>query len=151
MDPCTCNSAHNVSRCHVCETPVPPLYCDTCCINLCKTCVGEHHLDESKLHIVVPAKHRKSIPRYPKCPEHIAKVCELHCKLCNVSVCVQCVSSKKHMAHDVVDIRSFFEGMTKALQSDLKEFGDMIYPNIKRLHQLSQFRGPIYKFETPRN
>lgn len=77
MDPCTCNSAHNVSRCHVCETPVPPLYCDTCHINLCKTCVGEHHLDESKFHIVVPAKHRKSIPRYPKCPEHIAKVCEL--------------------------------------------------------------------------
>lgn len=110
MDPCTWNSAHNISRCHVCETPVPPLYCDTCRINICKTCVGEHHLDESKLHIVVPVKHRKSIPRYPKCPEHIAKVCELHCKLCNVPVCVQCISSKKHMAHDVVDIRSFFEG-----------------------------------------
>lgn len=38
------------------------------------------------------------------------------------------------MDHDIVDILSFFEGgMTKALQSDLKEFGDMIYPKYQEI------------------
>lgn len=37
------------------------------------------------------------------------------------------------MDHDIVDILSFLEGMTKALQSDLKEFGDMIYPKYQEI------------------
>lgn len=126
MDPR--NSAQDIIRCDQCETPVPPLYCDICHINLCKTCVGNHLLDESKLHIVVPIKHRQPIPSYPKCPEHAAKRCELHCEQCDIPVCVQCVASKKHKAHDVEDISKFLEGRNKALQADLEELGQSIYP-----------------------
>lgn len=127
------NSAQDVIRCDLCETPVPPLYCEICHINLCKVCVGEHLLDESKLHIVVPFKHRQSTPSYPKCQEHATKLCELHCEQCDIPVCVQCVSSKKHKAHDVEDILSYLESRSKALQADLEELGKFIYPKYQEM------------------
>lgn len=136
MDPR--NSAQDVIRCDLCETPVPPLYCGICHINLCKVCVGEHLLDESKLHIVVPFKHRQLIPSYPKCQEHATKLCELHCEQCDIPVCVQCVSSKKHKAHDVEDILSYLEGRNKALQADLEELGKFIYPKYQKIASFFQ-------------
>lgn len=142
-------SLQDVIRCHLCDTPVPPLYCDICHISLCKTCAGEHLLDESKFHIVVPFKHRQSNPKcnYPKCTEHSTKLCELHCEQCNVPVCVQCVSSKKHKAHDVVDILSYYESKHKALQADLEDLGKFIYPK----YQDYALSFPIYKAKLQRN
>lgn len=131
MDPC--NSAQDVVLCHLCETPVPPLYCDICQINLCKTCVGEHILDDSKLHIVVAVKHRQSLLVYSKCPEHTSKLCELHCEQCDIPICVQCVFSKKHKAHDAIDILHFSERKKKALQEDLEELGKTIYPRYQEI------------------
>lgn len=132
MDPR--NSAKDVIRCDLCETPVPPLYCEICHINLCKVCVGEHLLDESKLHIVVPFKHRQSTtPSYPKCHEHTTTLCKLHCEQCGIPVCVQCVLSKKHIAHDVEEILKYLEGRNKALQADLEELGKLIYPRYQEI------------------
>lgn len=131
MDPC--NSAQDVVRCNLCETPVPLLYCDICHINLCKTCVGDHILDESKLHIVVPVKHRQSIPCYSICSEHTSKLCELHCEQCDIPICVQCVFSKTHKAHDAVDISKFVERKKKALQADLEELGKTIHPKYQEI------------------
>ncbi|XP_052683028.1 E3 ubiquitin ligase TRIM40-like [Crassostrea angulata] len=126
-------SAQDVIRCDLCETPVPPLYCDICHISLCKACTGEHILKESKLHIVVPIKHQKSSPIFPKCPEHTAKLCELHCNRCDIPICVQCITSKKHAAHDVIDILNFIEKKNKALQADLEELGKIIYPKYQEI------------------
>lgn len=104
MDPC--NSVQDVVRVHLCDSPGPPLYSDICHIYLCKTCVRDHIFDESKLHIVVPVKHRQTVPMYSKCPEHTSKLCELHC---DIPICIQCVFSKTHKAHDAVDISKFVE------------------------------------------
>lgn len=40
---------------------------------------------------------------YSKCPEHTSKLCELHCEQSDIPICVQCVFSKTHEAHDAVD------------------------------------------------
>ncbi|XP_062589160.1 ras-related protein Rab-11B-like [Saccostrea cucullata] len=70
MDPRT--SAQDVMRCDLCETAVVQIHCDTCLVNLCKTCLGEHLVsDESKKHEIVPFKLRKSAPQYPECTSHI--------------------------------------------------------------------------------
>ncbi|XP_062576111.1 uncharacterized protein LOC134238000 [Saccostrea cucullata] len=49
MEPRTC--VQDVMRCDLCETAVVQMHCDTCLVNLCKACVGEHMIsDESQKH-----------------------------------------------------------------------------------------------------
>lgn len=128
-------SLQDVNRCKLCEAPVPPLYCEICHIHLCKACAGEHILDESKFHIVIPTKHRQiiRITDFPECQIHTTKLCELHCEQCDIPVCVQCVSSKIHKAHYFVNRFSFLEGKRKALQADLEELGNFVYPKYKEV------------------
>lgn len=128
-------SLQDVIRCKLCETPVPPLYCRICHIKLCKACAGEHLLDESKFHIVVPIKHRKSIPKksYPECQIHTTKLCEFHCEQCDNLICVKCISSKKHKTHDVVNILSHLESKTKVIQADIEELEKFIYPTYQKI------------------
>nr|XP_019926959.2 uncharacterized protein LOC105338238 [Crassostrea gigas]XP_034321400.1 uncharacterized protein LOC105338238 [Crassostrea gigas]XP_034321401.1 uncharacterized protein LOC105338238 [Crassostrea gigas] len=128
MDPK--RSAQDVLRCHLCETPVPPLYCDTCSIHLCTTCGGEHLLDESTEHRVVPFKKRGYTS---KCQKHSLKLCELYCAQCDIPICAKCVSSKEHHLHDVLDILSGIESKRNVLQNDLLELEKFIYPKYEEI------------------
>ncbi|XP_052707977.1 E3 ubiquitin-protein ligase TRIM71-like [Crassostrea angulata] len=119
MDPRS--SAQDVVRCDVCDTPVPPLHCDFCQTNLCKACVGDHVLDFSKKHQVVPFQDRRSTIISPNCQKHSLKQCELHCEQCDIPICALCVSSKSHENHEKIDIRSYFETKKHDLQTDLQE------------------------------
>lgn len=111
-------SLQDVIRFNLCETPGPQLYCKICHINLCKSCAGEHLLDESIFHMVVPIKHREWIPKFscPKCQIHLNKLCELHCEQCNIPVCTQCVSSSEHKTHDFEDILSYLESKNRRVR-----------------------------------
>lgn len=113
----------DVLRCQNCETPLPRLYCLLCHILLCKTCVGEHLLDESKTHHAVPIK-QKWYPEYPECPTHSPRQCELFCEECNVPICVMCISTVEHRQHNIC----ILENKMAILESELKEFKDNIYP-----------------------
>lgn len=126
MDPF--QDAQDVIRCHLCESPVPPMHCDLCNLSLCKPCVGEHISDESKEHKVVSFQKRGTTPNYPKCSKHFTQ-CELHCEQCDVPICVHCVSSKTHHAHDVVHILKSFESKKELLQRDLQELKNYIHPS----------------------
>ena len=84
-------SFQDVLRCNVCDTPVPPLCCQQCDKNLCKTCAGYHLLDDTKEHKVVPIK-PKLVPNKPYVSETLAKHCGLYCKHCDNSICVMCFS-----------------------------------------------------------
>ena len=87
MDPR--HSAQDILRCDLCETPVPPMYCDICHIKPVVPCVGVHISDRSKKHEVVPFEERGSTN---KCQKHSNKICELHCEQCNIPVCSRCLS-----------------------------------------------------------
>nr|XP_034334968.1 uncharacterized protein LOC117692070 [Crassostrea gigas]XP_034334969.1 uncharacterized protein LOC117692070 [Crassostrea gigas] len=119
--------AQDVLRCHFCETPGPPMYCDICHIHLCKACVGEHISDESKDHKVVPFKKRGL---NPKCSKHSTQLCELYCEHCVVPICVECVSSREHLGHEQVGILKMLD--TKK-ERDLKELENTIFPKYKEI------------------
>uniref|UniRef100_A0A8W8JKE5 B box-type domain-containing protein n=1 Tax=Magallana gigas TaxID=29159 RepID=A0A8W8JKE5_MAGGI len=109
------------------------MYCEVCHIHLCKDCVEKHFSDSSKVHKVVPLKQYLTTLNYPKCRKHPTRQCELHCEQCDIPVCVQCISSKKHLGHIQVDILKTFESKTEKLQKDLQELEKFIYPKYKEI------------------
>nr|XP_011451877.2 uncharacterized protein LOC105345446 [Crassostrea gigas] len=122
--------AQDVLRCHLCETPGPPMYCDICHIHLCLACVGKHLLDESKEHKVVPFKKRGL---NPKCSKHSTQLCELYCEHCDIPICVECVSSREHLGHEQVGILKMLDTKKKALKRDLQELENIIYPKYQEI------------------
>ncbi|XP_052692445.1 uncharacterized protein LOC128170713 [Crassostrea angulata] len=126
MDPKRC--IQDVLRCDLCDNPAPSMYCDFCNKYLCKPCVGKHLSDLSKEHKVVPFEKRGSTPYYPKCQKHLSKQCELHCKPCDIPICVHCVSSGEHLGHEAVDILIRFESIKEVIHRDLSELENVIYP-----------------------
>eukprot|EP00105_Crassostrea_gigas_P016003 XP_011433205.1 PREDICTED: uncharacterized protein LOC105332344 [Crassostrea gigas] len=122
--------AQDVLRCHLCKTPCPPMYCDICHIHLCKACVGEHLSDESKDHKVVPFKKRVLIP---KCLKHSTQLCDLHCKKCDIPICLECVSSDEHLGHKMVGILKIVENKRENLQRDLQELEFFFYPKYREM------------------
>ncbi|XP_065936720.1 E3 ubiquitin-protein ligase TRIM71-like [Magallana gigas] len=131
MDPRS--TAQDVVRCDVCDTPVPPLHCDFCQTNLCKACVGDHMLDLSKKHQVVPFQDRGSTPNYPICPKHSPKQCELHCEQCDIPICAHCVSSESHKNHKLVDIYTNYQKKREDLQKDLHELKKFLSPKYQEI------------------
>ena len=118
------STSQDLIRCKLCDTPVPPLYCQQCDINLCKTCAGEHLLDDTKEHKVVPIK-QKWNPKNPLCPKHTTKQCDLYCKQCDNPICALCVLSGEHDQHKKMDI---FERKIEKLEKEFRELEHSIYP-----------------------
>ncbi|XP_078320794.1 uncharacterized protein LOC144621433 [Crassostrea virginica] len=125
-------SAQDIVRCDLCETPIPPMCCDICHINLCKVCVGEHLSDRSKEHKVVPFEERGSTINYPKCEKHSPKICELHCKHCNIPICASCVSSGDHDQHKKIDIMKILTRNKELIEKDLQELKNFICPKFQQ-------------------
>nr|XP_022297508.1 tripartite motif-containing protein 2-like [Crassostrea virginica] len=123
MDPQ--HSAQDVLRCDLCDTPVPPMYCDICHIKLCVQCVGVHLSDRSNEHKVVPFEERGSST---KCPKHPTKICDLHCEECDVPICSECVSSGEHLGHKPVKIKQILTSRKEIIKEDLQEIEKYIYP-----------------------
>ncbi|XP_078320330.1 uncharacterized protein LOC144621337 [Crassostrea virginica] len=125
-------SAQDIVRCDLCETPVPPMCCDICHVNLCIACVGVHLSDDSKDHKVVPFHKRGSTINYPKCQKHSPKICELQCKHCNIPICASCVSSGDHEHHKKVDILRILTKKKELIEKDLQELQKLIRPKFQQ-------------------
>ncbi|XP_022309601.2 uncharacterized protein LOC111115232 [Crassostrea virginica] len=130
MDPP--NTAQDIVRCDLCETPVPPMCCDICHINLCIACVGIHLSDDSKDHKVVPFHKRGSTINYPKCQKHPPKTCEVHCKHCNIPICASCFSSGDHDHHKKIDIVEILTKKKELIEKDLQELKKLIRPKFQQ-------------------
>lgn len=123
-------SLQDVLRCHLCETPVPSMFCDICLIHLCKDCVEKHLSGQSGKHTVVPFEKRRSTP---KCINHSLKLSDLYCKQCNIPFCTTCVLSEEHHLHDMINLLKGFESKKGVLQNDLQEFEKSIYPKYQAI------------------
>lgn len=133
MDAESLSNLQDVLRCDICETPVPLLHCGPCRKNLCKTCAGEHILDESSNDHHVVRIRQKWIPNYPECSKHSNKLCEIHCEPCKINICSKCVISGDHQQHKLLDIMESFEAKRKELQDELQELEESILPTYQNI------------------
>ena len=69
-------------------------------VNLCKICAGEHLLDATKEHKIIPIKQKWNPIKY-LCPKvkHTRKLCDLLCKTCDNPICALCNLSSEHDQH----------------------------------------------------
>ncbi|XP_062581400.1 E3 ubiquitin-protein ligase TRIM71-like [Saccostrea cucullata] len=127
MDPRT--SAQDVMRCDLCETAVVQMHCDTCLVNLCRACVGEHMVsDESKKHEVVRFTLRKSTPLYPGCKIHDKQQCTMYCNQCDIPVCDTCLASDQHLGHKLLKILQVLNEKKEKIIKENIELNQIIYP-----------------------
>lgn len=130
MDPRKC--AQEVLRCKLCGTSGPAFYCEVCRFYICASCVGNHLLDESKDHKVVPFERRKFIPIFPTCSKHTPKQCDLHCEQCNIPICTRCVSSYDHLGHKADDIMMTFQRKKRNLTTRSRRTGELLFTKMPR-------------------
>lgn len=130
-------SLQDVVRCNLCETPCPTVHCYTCDIHLCDDCKGEHLLDLSKKHRMIPFKLRllRTI-----CKKHSSKFCERYCEQCNIPICVHCAAAKTHRGHTFFDVVKTFESKKQVLQRDLHELEKIINPKFQDIASSILFR-----------
>lgn len=115
------DSFEDVERCSHCKAPIPIYHCDVCDVNMCRVCVSEHDSNDSKEHKVVALKTLERIAKFDtKCTKHFVTYCNLYCEQCDISVCDECVSSKKHIGHEISKMRKP-EGLIYILQRDLEK------------------------------
>lgn len=127
------STAQDVIRCDPCKKSIAEMHCDTCLVNLCKPCVGEHMSDESKDHKVVKFQSRKSNPIYPYCSVHPKERCEMHCQPCYKPICSACVASEEHKHHKVTQILQIWESKKQDIEKDKSELQSKIAPLYQKM------------------
>ena len=128
------SGAQDVIRCGLCRTSMAQMQCDTCYVNLCKACVGDHMLSEDSMdHRVVRLKIRKSSPVYPCCKPHTNKTCEMYCQACDLPICTECVASGVHKDHRISQIIKILECCKQYIQEDNLELQTQITPLYQKM------------------
>ncbi|XP_061168946.1 E3 ubiquitin-protein ligase TRIM45-like [Saccostrea echinata] len=122
-------TCQDVMRCEMCETAVVQMHCETCRVNLCKPCIGEHiSADLAKPHKIVDFRKRKSSLIYPKCTSHDEEICEMHCNNCDIPVCSNCLVTGKHLGHTFVKVLQFRKDKLDKIIKVETELKEIIYP-----------------------
>lgn len=129
MDPC----AQDMVWCDVCDNNTVEMHCDTCFVNVCKTCVGEHMFDESVDHKIVKFKSRKTTPIYPSCLYHSKERCEMYCTHCDTPICSACVASDKHNGHKISQLLKKCDIMKKDIQKDNEKLRSKLVPFYQKM------------------
>ena len=91
-------------RCENCEEVEAALWCQTCEVAACQSCMNATHgANILQLHTQVPVSDRWKTQGPPKCPEH-GEVLRYMCMTCHVVSCTDCMNFGLHkgQVHELV-------------------------------------------------
>lgn len=104
-------------RCELCtmSTGVVKVYCNTCNVKLCKSCMPSHVSQGHRSHDMVEYAYHGS---NTMCDIHSGKNCDMRCQQCQIPVCKRCIISGLHKNHDFTDISDESVGLNSVAISD---------------------------------
>lgn len=90
-------------RCELCtrSTEAVKVFCNTCNVKLCKSCMPSHVSQGHRSHDMVEYAYHGS---NAMCEIHSGNRCEMKCQQCQIPVCTKCIISGLHKNHDFSDI-----------------------------------------------
>uniref|UniRef100_K1PME2 Tripartite motif-containing protein 2 n=1 Tax=Magallana gigas TaxID=29159 RepID=K1PME2_MAGGI len=144
MDPR--RSAQEAVYCDLCETAFVQMHCDTCLVNLCTACVGEHMASDDLFdHKVVKFRSMNSNPLYPGCASHDKELCAMYCNHCEIPVCLSCLAMDQHLGHKLSKVSQVLEEKKLQVAKQQSELNQTIYPTYQ--HIASDIQDEITKLE----
>lgn len=128
------SSAQEAVYCDLCETTLVQMHCDTCLVNLCTACVGEHMTsDELFDHRVVKFRFMNSNPLYPGCASHDKELCAMYCNHCESPVCLSCITTDQHLGHKLSKVSQVLEEKKLQVAKEQSELNQTIYPTYQHI------------------
>ncbi|XP_062577823.1 uncharacterized protein LOC134239676 [Saccostrea cucullata] len=128
-------AAQDILRCDFCceEDVVAEMFCKTCALRLCSSCVSKHIETSSTscLHDIARYKSNKDFMR-PVCKFHLDNKCEIFCKECNSPFCSQCLSEGKHKNHDITGICGTYALLKEKILKDTAYMEENMIPEYEK-------------------
>lgn len=121
------------------------MLCVVCPQKLCKTCVGNHLVDDPGKHKLVKYEDRKTTLVLPTCEEHFSERCKNFCEECDKAVCPSCISSDVHERHKFLKISEVFDTKKKIIRNETQELERTVYPACKGI--VEQVESNVTKVE----
>ena len=109
--------AQEVITCELCENSTKQ-FCNSCQVRLCVDCVSKHvNMVTSLPHDIVLFQNRKLQLTFDECQIHLDEKCLLHCRTCDIPVCVMCIVGP-HKTHNLERAAEIFEGKKREIEKD---------------------------------
>jgi DNA-binding beta-propeller fold protein YncE len=89
-------------------------------------------LPSQKHDIIIYSLRFSGIPQ-PFCPVHKDQWCDLHCERCDVPVCNDCITSKKHANHEIKKIANIFQTKKDVIVQETKFLEERISLEYERI------------------
>lgn len=136
MDPI--KGAQDVIRCDVCsdkerEKSPAEVHCNTCDTNVCSPCVARHmSFDKSKKHDLFLFDFEDTKIILPPCFFHPQLKCDLFCRKCLITICLNCFLSN-HNNHTIEVLTELCPKLCEDIQNETKELQQRIIPAFEKM------------------
>ncbi|XP_062607539.1 uncharacterized protein LOC134269358 [Saccostrea cucullata] len=127
--------AQMLIRCKCCPNKAE-LFCRSCDVNMCRNCVASHTLSLPQEHVVI--KYSAKFDVYPKpcCPKHLEQKCNLHCQVCDIPVCTECIASGEHVRHEMQKVSENQKAKEGVVVEEIKFLEEKLVPEYQRIIEL---------------
>jgi hypothetical protein len=130
--------AQDVKRCQLCPgkdiKSAAEIVCNTCHVDLCKECVGQHMTFNPTIrHDVVTFESRRFSILPSPCKRHKDRNCEMFCEDCDSLVCLKCLVSGTHENHQVSQVSEIHSSRKEQIERDTEELETKIAPILKSI------------------
>ncbi|XP_061176972.1 E3 ubiquitin-protein ligase TRIM36-like [Saccostrea echinata] len=129
--------AQMLIRCKCCPNKAE-LFCKTCDVKLCSNCVGSHTSTLSLVQKHAVIKYSEKFDVYPKpcCPKHFEQRCNLHCQVCDIPVCTECIASGEHIHHEMQRVSENQKAKEGAVVKEIQFLEEKLVPEYQKIIQL---------------